>query len=239
MESRLALVNAGLNLVGAQPLEFESEEAAAAFSANAALNPEDDVQQTIAAIYPMCRSTLLNAHAWSWLRERHQPEPAPHRAGEQVPESQWKHPNRYRLANPFVASIRAVYLEGSPDLPATEPREWDVLGGYLFSRLPVSSIEDQNQTAEETWPELFDTCMKFMLASLAAIPVMQDIDTARVYEQKTEIAVRNAMKVDTQSHPVRRIPRFSLVEARIAGSGGLPSGWSSTRREDGTVVPAD
>ena len=226
MRTRLQLINAALTgKLGEQPLEFESEEAAAAFGANATINPEDDVQRTMASIYPSVRSTGLNAHPWSWLTERHRPAEAPHRANEAVARRDWKMQYRYHLANPFVSSIRAVYLQGQPDVPSTDPYQWAVLGGYLFSRMPVIAIEDQRQIDETAWPELFDTYIISMLASKGAIPIMQDLETARLYAAEAAEDLRNAIRVDSQSHPVRHVPRFPSLEARLGGSRELPSGW--------------
>ena len=225
MQTRLALINAGLSLLGEQPLEFESDEAAAAFSANASINPEDDVQRTMGAIYPMVRSTLLNAHPWSWLTVRHRPIEAPWRLGEDVPQSDWApFVHRYQLNNPFVASIRAVYLEGMRQVPATEG--WTVRGGYLWSMRPIVALEDQRQTDESVWPELFDTAVILSLAAHGALPIMQDIETGRQYERKAEMALKNAQRVDAQSHPVKTIPRFSWEEARRSGAARVPLGWS-------------
>ena len=217
MATRLDIINAALARIGEQALEFDGQEAEAAFTLSGTIDPLDDVQRITSAIYPSIRHELLNAHPWSWLTQRHVPSLVPAQAGES--SGDWPAQHRYALSNPYVASVRAVYRTTLPQQP--QPSGWTVQGGFLYSSFPVGWVEDQRQIPEPDFPQLFVTALEVRLASEYALPLMQDIDTMRVYERKAEAALNNAMRVDAQSHPVARIPRFDWEEARAGIQGSL------------------
>ena len=205
-------MNASLAELGEQALEFESEAAAAAFGDTGVVDPEDDLQRITGAIYPQVRAELMIAHPWSWLKERQQLTERPWQEGEPFPASTWPYSRRYRLPNPYIANIRAVYDKNVGSTPRAEG--WDVQSGYLYADFEVGYIEDQRDADETTWPQLFENAVVLALCARFAMPLKEDIETRRIYEQLAEKALNNATRVDAQSHPVAVIPRFDWEEAR-------------------------
>ena len=212
MGTRLQIINAALAELGELSLEFENEAAAAAFGDAGTVDPEDDLQRITGAIYPQVRANLLNAHPWSWLKERQVLIALPAQEGENA--AVWPHPNRYRIPNPFVSSIRAVYDKLVSDRP--RPDGWDVQGGYLYAGFELGFIEDQRQVDETVFPQLFENALVLALVARFAMPIKEDLDTRRIYEQVAERALPDAKRVDAQSHPVAVLPRFEWEEARQA-----------------------
>lgn len=219
MATRLELINAALARLGEQALEFESAAAAAAFGDTGVVDPEDDLQRIAAAVYPQVRASLLNAHPWSWLTQRTRLIERPAVEGED--SGSWPYRMRYRLPNPAVNSVRAVYKAVVTDLPTTTG--WTVQGGWLYAEFEVAFIEDQRQVDEAVFPQLFQNALTLQLAAEMAMPVKEDLDTMRYYERLAEKALNDAMRVDAQSHPVATIPRFAWEEARLADSLGYRS----------------
>ena len=212
MGTRLSIINAALADIDEQPLEFESAAAAAAFGDAGTIDPEDDLQRKAAAIYPQVRAALLNAYPWSWLTERYAVSTLPARAGEDA--TAWPYPQRYRLPNPYVGNLRAVYDRLVPETP--RPDGWSVQGGFLYARFDVGFIEDQRQVDETVFPQLFENALVLKLASRFAMAVKDDIDTMRIYAQMAAEALKDAKRVDAQGQPVKAIPRFEWEEARVA-----------------------
>ena len=210
MGTRLSNINAALAELREYPLEFESAAAAAAFGDQGVVDPEDDNQVITAAIYPQVRASLLNAYPWSWLTERQVLIAQPARGDENA--EAWPYPNRYRLPNPSVGNLRAVYDKLVSDRP--RPDGWRVQGGYLYASFEVGYIEDQRQVDETVFPQLFENALILTLASRFAMPLIQDIDTMRIYAQLAERALRDAKRVDAQGHPAAVLPRFEWEEAR-------------------------
>lgn len=221
MATRLELINDALALLGEQSLEFESAAAAAAFGDAGVVDPEDDLQRIAAAAYPVVRASMLNAHPWSWLTERTILVESPFVEGEPEPQSSWPHTRRYRLPNPDIGSIRAVFSSATPSTPQSDG--WTVQGGWLFTDFALGRIESQRVVAEEVFPQLFQNAMVMGLCAEMAMPVKEDLDTMRMYARKAEAALNDAMRVDAQSHPVATIPRFAWEEARLTGLTGTRS----------------
>ena len=216
MGTRLSIINAALARIGEDSLEFESDAAAAAFGDQGTIDPEDDLQRITSSIYPQTLADLLNAHPWSWLTERKVLIALPAQEGENA--EAWPYPNRYRVPNPFVGSIRAVYDKLISNAP--RPDGWAVQGGYIYSDFEVGYVEDQRVVDETVFPQLFENALTLQLASDFALPVKEDVETMRLYANLAERALRNAKRVDAQSHPVSVLPRFEWEEERVAETFG-------------------
>lgn len=212
MATRLELINAALARLGEQELEFESAAAKAAFGDAGVVDPEDDLQRIAGAIYPQVRASLLNAHPWSWLTQRTRLVLRPAVEGEDA--GAWPYANRYRLPNPSVNSVRAVFTQASSDTPTTTG--WKVEGGWLYTNVEIAFIEDQRQVDETVFPQLFQNALTLKLAAEMSLPIKEDLETMRYYERLAENALNDAMRVDAQSQPVKVIPRFDWEEARLA-----------------------
>ena len=217
MATRLTIINAALAELGEQPLEFEDEAAAAAFGDTGVVDPEDDLQRIVGAIYPQVRADLMNAHPWSWLTERAPLTELPAQQGENA--TAWPYPRRYRLPNPFIANVRAVYDATATGRPRTTG--WTVQSGYLYAAFTIGYVEDQRQVDETVFPQLFENALVLALVARFAMPIKEDLDTRRIYEGLAEKALNNAMRVDAQSHPVSTIPTFDWEEARLTEEFGL------------------
>ena len=210
MATRLSIANDALVELGQFPLEFATPEDAAVFGEAGIIDEEDTNQQRIKSIYPQVRNTMLNAHPWSWLTERHTPQASPKPASDMSPEQ-----FRYALTYPWVSSVRAVFERGQPG--TARPDGWEIRGGYLYSFFPIETIADQRQTAEEAWPQLFVTAVVLALAARLAMPILYDQDVARWYRQQAELALNDALRVDAQSTPALSIPVHTWLEARWNG----------------------
>ena len=229
MASRLEIINAALHRLSASPLEFATDQASALFGEAGVVDPEDEQQARTAAIYPSVRHRLLNAHRWSWLRERHRPQLLARR-GIMPPDSQdalaprtepaefnpsdyaWQ----YRLSYPWVGTLDKVYFKGDSE-PATEG--WIVEGGYLWSKeREIANVVDHRQISEEAWPQLFVNIVELQLASELAIPVAFDEGLARYYKQEAKEALEEALRMDGQSSPSEMIPSNPWIEARLGST---------------------
>ena len=226
MADRLTMLNAALAELGEETLYFASQEEASAFNQTGLADTEDDLQVRCAALYPQVRTELLNAYPWSWLSRRRRLEEEPRGTAEM--DEDW--PYRYRYVNPTpnVASIRAVYDEGSTTLgPRTVnlaenlPKldGWAVMGAYVFADFRPAWCHYQGEVAEEAWPQLFENAMIQALAARLSMSVKEDLPTTRYYEQIAERALNDAKRTDSQSQPSQRVQHFDWEEARFITHG--------------------
>lgn len=223
MATRLTIANAALADLGEDLLQFATPQAAAEFTSGALIDPEDDIQARVAAIYPQVRSKMLAAHPWSWLSERASLRAVPAAQGED--KTAWPYTYRYAVPNPFVGSIRAVYdrvEQQSESIARTNG--WDVKGAYLYASFSPAFIESQVDTAEEAWPDLFTNAVTLLLTARLAMSIKEDLPTMNAYLREAKEALADAMRVDAQSHPVQVVQHFEWVESRVNDTFGYGYG---------------
>lgn len=223
MATRIGLINKALARLGEFPLEFADDDDRAAFGDPNVTYYEDDRAEMASLIYPEVRTTLLNAHPWSWLAERASLVKRERQADETAEdEAAWPFPNRYRLRNQHIGAVRAVFESGRVSQPRADA--WTIQGGWLYADFEVAFVEYQRQISEEAFPDLFANAMIMALCAEFAMPIKDDLPTQARFRQLAELALNDAKRVDGQGHPIQVLPVFEWEEARLAGTGLLRRG---------------
>ena len=211
--SKLDLINDALVAISAEPLEFEDEAARATFLAGGDIDPYEREQQITGRIYPHVRNRLLNAHTWSWLTTRAALVESP--AQPQDNTMAWPYRHRYRLPEQRIGNTHAVFDRAEPDAERAEG--WDIMGVHLFADFRPAWIEYQRDVAKEVWPNTFADALVLALAARFAFPIKEDIDTKREFERDAKLALDDAKRINDQGQPVKALPSFGFVDARIGG----------------------
>lgn len=222
MADRLSIVNAALADIGDYPMEFESEEAAAEFTADGTIDPEDDTQRLVGSLYPQVKNTLLNAHPWSWLTARDMLVLSPAQGRDNI--DAWPYRHRYQQPRQRIGNIRAVFDRAETD--AVRVDGWVVQGAFIFASFNPAWIEYQRDVGEEAYPDLFVNALTLALTARLSFARTQDLDTLRVYERLAEAALNDASRVDGQSHPTFSLQKFDFIDARV----GLDSFYTRSGR---------
>ena len=211
MADRITIINAALSELGEEVLEFASPEDRASFQSGTFFDVEDDIQIKTAHAYPLVRATMLNAHSWSWLKNRTALNVAP--AGEDDDVQAWPFPHRYTLPDLYIGNIRGVWDDRRPNMPA-RTSGWDVNGPFLFADFTPAWIETITNAGEESWPSLFENAFVLMLVSRLALSIKEDIPTVNAYKRLAQEALAEAMRVDGQSHP-RHVAQLAAADQQI------------------------
>ena len=221
MATQLEITNAALALIAEDAIDATVADTEGAFIAGA-LDPTDEVQAAVAAVYTPVKTSLLNAHPWSWLAVNDGLQAAsPHRRSSGAPGTEsWRYEYRWHKPMREIGNTRAVYDRADGDPKA---RGWDVVGAFVFTEFSPAWMTYQRDVGEEVYPQLFVTALELRLASALAYPLKEDVETVQLYRQMAREALADAQRVDSQGHPSESIPydEFSFVVAHDAGGFGL------------------
>ena len=169
---------------------------------------DDDAIRAL-AVYNVVRPAALARYPWSWLTERAQLTSASGYDGT-------NEPYRYRFEVPVGVQIRALYDAESDEQPMVD--EWRRQGRFLYANVRQVWYDKQRADIDESvFPDAFANALVLEMVARLALSITYDIPTARLYEQRAEVAWREAERLDVQGTPNEAVVEFDWVNERVGG----------------------
>ena len=202
MATKVEIINTALDIFSVDPIQ------SAADIELENIRRLDDAQRQALSIYDMVKDSLLSGHSWTWARRR---EAISVTGGRQA-----DHNNLYQINKPSAQyiNIRALY-NGDEEVPVTEG--WYIEGDFIYAPFNTGYIEYTRNVDEEAFPPLFVEALVMKLCSQFAMPMLEDVQAAQLYERKSMMALREAQRVDSQSRPAQSVRNFSYTQAHFRG----------------------
>ena len=172
MLSDVAVCSQALNLLRCDPIESLDDE-----NSNGAIVAK--------AHYDTERKLMLARYRWNFA----------HRAERLSPVSGAPQIEKYQYAFKIPQDcLSVIVVEEDPDAR--------VYGDFIYSSYDAITVEYVENPDETKTPVWFDEALKYRLAFVFAVPMTGKTELADYFYNQSEIAVKEALRIDAQQSPV-------------------------------------
>lgn len=189
MTSEISIISNAISLLGMHAINSFDES-----------NP---VHVTARRLYAQVKPELLVNHPWRFAMES--------KTLDQLSSSPSVEDWSYAYTFPAAPS-RILFFRSRPIC------DYEIFENKIFTNEPSLAMDYIYEISEEYFPVYFTSALIYYLASRLALPLTQNADLMKYWDNEAQRMIRTAMALEAQQQPNYMIQRDSLMDAHMVGS---------------------